>query len=59
MQETLKALCCEGKKEFFVLIAACMKQMVMQLQQQKPKKISVELTKKSVKKTAEEKALAL
>ena len=53
------ALCCEEKKEFYVLMAVCMRQMVTRLKQQRPKKISVELTKKDVKKTAEEKALAM
>ena len=40
-----------------MLIAVCMRQMMGKLRLQKPKKISVELTKKIVKKTAEERAL--
>lgn len=40
-----------------MLIAVCMRQMMERLRLQKPKKISVELTKKIVKKTAEERAL--
>lgn len=59
MQESDLPLCCEEKKEFYLLMAVCMKQMVKRLQQQKPKRISVELTKNIAKKTAEEKALAL
>ena len=53
------ALCCEEKKEFCVLMAVCMRQMITRLKLQRPKKISVELTKKAMKKTAEEKALAM
>lgn len=52
-------LCCEEKKEFCVLMAVCMRQMITRLKQDKPKKISVEQTKKAVKKTAEEKALEM
>ena len=59
LQESHMALCCEEKKEFCVFMAVCMRQMVTRLKQQRPKKISVELTKKAVKKTAEEKALAM
>lgn len=53
------ALCCEEKKEFCVLVAVCMRQMITRLKQEKPKKISVELTKKVVKRTAEERALEM
>ena len=52
-------LCCEERKEFCVLMAICMRQMITKLKQEKPKKISVELTKKVVKKTAEERALEM
>lgn len=52
-------LCCEEKKEFCVLMAVCMRQMITNLKQQRPKKISVELTEKVVKKTAEERALEM
>ena len=58
-QEAHHGQCCEGKKQFCVLIAACMKEMVARLQQQKPQKISVELNKNNVEKTAEERALEL
>lgn len=40
-------------------MAVCMRQTIKRLQQQKPQKISVKLTKKVVKRTAEERALAL
>ena len=54
--------CCEEYKEFSVLVAACIRQMVERLHHQAPKKISIKhpvQSKKQLKKTALDKALAM
>jgi hypothetical protein len=53
-----EACCCQFK-EYCVLVAACLRQMIAERASEQPAKISVRLKKDNMKKTAEEKALAL
>lgn len=57
--EAETSFCCEEYKEFCLLIAGCMRQMVERRKHERPKKISIEPSKKTYKETAEEKAMAM
>jgi len=53
------AFCCEEYKEFCLLVAACMRQMVERREQEQPAKIEVKSEKTTIRKTAEQRALAM
>lgn len=51
--------CCEEYKEFCILAATCMQQMVLRMTQEKPKRIAIKPGRRAIRKTAEERAFAM
>lgn len=54
------SFCCEEYKEFCLLVAACLRQMVERRSREHPRKITVvQREEKMIQKTAQERALAM
>ena len=54
------SFCCEEYKEFCLLVAACLRQMVERRSREHPRKITVvQREKKMIQRTAQERALAM
>ena len=52
--------CCEEYKEFCLLVAACVRQMVERRSREQPRKITVvQREKETIQKTAQERAIAM